>query len=145
MVIPLDFMVERGHLMAIFKLVDFMEVLDRWCTRKVMRRVCIVVVKFQAAGTQWVLWHPLEEGVSTQMWRQAQQELRRWLCLQGLVVRINLKGMRPLWSRCGALNFLFYHNLAQSSQPCSLGIGSRWSRRCLEMWLDRHVDGGTTS
>ena len=62
MVIPLDFMVERGHLMAIFKLVDFVEVLDRWCTRKVMRLVCIVVVKFQAAGTQWVLWHPLEEG-----------------------------------------------------------------------------------
>ena len=84
-------------------------------------------------------------GVSTQMWRQAQQELRRWLCLQGLVVRINLKGMRPLWSRCGALNFLYYHNLAQSSQPCSLGIGSRWSRRCLEMWLDRLVDGGMTS
>lgn len=30
MAIPLDFMVERGHLMDISKLVDSMEVLDRW-------------------------------------------------------------------------------------------------------------------
>jgi hypothetical protein len=131
--------------MDIFKLAVFMEVLDRWCTRKVMRLVCIVVVRFPVAGTQWALWHPLEEGASTQMWGPAQQELRRWLCLQGLVVRINLKEAQPRWSRCGALIFLYYHNLAQSSQPCSLGIGSQWSRRCLEMWLDRHVDGGTTS
>ena len=70
--IPLDFMVERGHLMDIFKLAVFMEVLDRWCTRKVMRLVCIVVVRFPVAGTQWALWHPLEEGASTQMWGPAQ-------------------------------------------------------------------------
>ena len=144
MVIPLDFMVERGHLMAIFKLVDFVEVLDRWCTRKDATGV-------HSGGqipSSWNAMGPMASfggGVSTQMWRQAQQELRRWLCLQGLVVRINLKGMRPLWSRCGALNFLYYHNLAQSSQPCSLGTGSRWSLQCLEMWLDRLVDGGMTS